>query len=332
MRPHMLPLSILAFLFPSLISAQYPTSPKRGLVSVGTNNPQDEALFVQSNNGLTWYYNYGISPTPAYINISQSTLEFVPMLWGASNTTGSSFLKNITSLISSGRNISHVMSFNEPDVNFTSKGSQISPDAAAASWILNFDPLRKMGVKVSAPVVFANETGFVWLDKFYAACKERKSNCTADFMNLHVFGDADVVEKYLTLYKKKYPGIPLWVSEFALDYASALATEANFNKTIALLDNDKSIERYSYFGSFRSSDSGVGWNATMLDTRGRLTNIGSWYLGGGMVKDASSTPTSSPKSTASAKSSQAPRASFCRTEILGMLMVSVSVMLGMQMT
>jgi hypothetical protein len=40
------------------------------------------------------------------------------------------------------------------------------------------------------------------------------------------------------------------------------------------------IERYSYFGSFRSSVSNVGPNAAMLDQKGRLTDIGSWYLGG----------------------------------------------------
>jgi len=195
--------SVFTLFVASPILAQYPKSPKRGLVSVSTNNPQDEPLFVKPNNGLTWYYNYGISPTPAYINLTQSDIEFVPMLWGVSNVTGSTFLKNITTLIDKGRNISHVLSFNEPDVNFTSKGSQVSPDAAAASWILNFDPLRKMGVKVGAPCVHANETGFAWLDKFYAACKKRKSNCAADFMNIHVFGNASEIDAYLTVYKKK---------------------------------------------------------------------------------------------------------------------------------
>ncbi|PVH71776.1 glycoside hydrolase family 128 protein, partial [Cadophora sp. DSE1049] len=306
MRAGLFILSVFTFIFASPIFAQYPKSSKRGLVSVSTNNPQDEPIFIKPNNGLTWYYNYGISPTPAYINLTQSDIEFVPMLWGVSNVTGSTFLKNITTMIGKGRNISHVLSFNEPDVNFTAKGSQVSPDAAAASWILNFDPLRKMGVKVGAPAVYANETGFAWLDKFYTACKKRKSNCTANFMNIHVFGNASVIETYLTKYKKKYPGIPLWISEFALDYSPVLTSEAAFNETIAMFDNDTTIERYSYFGSFRSSDSGVGWNATMLDGIGELTNIGSWYLGGGMVKDASATKTSSPAAaTSSTKDSGA---------------------------
>jgi hypothetical protein len=40
------------------------------------------------------------------------------------------------------------------------------------------------------------------------------------------------------------------------------------------------VARYSYFGSFRSSDSNVGANAVMLNNGGKLTDIGSWYLGG----------------------------------------------------
>lgn len=191
------------FLFASPILAQYPQSPKRGLASVSTLNPGDDQIFVKPNNGLTWYFNYGISLTSEYINLTQSDIEFVPMLWGASNTTGSSFLSNITSLIAHGRNITHALGFNEPDVNFTAGGSQISPDAAAASWILNFDPLRKMGIKVGAPVVYANESGFTWLDNFYTACQKRKSNCTADFMNIHCFGNISFVQSYLEEYKQK---------------------------------------------------------------------------------------------------------------------------------
>lgn len=40
------------------------------------------------------------------------------------------------------------------------------------------------------------------------------------------------------------------------------------------------ITHYSYFGSFRSSVSNVGPNAAMLTEKGKLTDLGSWYLGG----------------------------------------------------
>jgi hypothetical protein len=42
----------------------------------------------------------------------------------------------------------------------------------------------------------------------------------------------------------------------------------------------RNITHYSYFGSFRSDASNVGPNAAMLTQNGKLTDIGSWYLGG----------------------------------------------------
>jgi hypothetical protein len=43
---------------------------------------------------------------------------------------------------------------------------------------------------------------------------------------------------------------------------------------------NSNITHYSYFGAFRSDVSNVGPNATMLTKNGKLTDIGSWYLGG----------------------------------------------------
>jgi hypothetical protein len=42
----------------------------------------------------------------------------------------------------------------------------------------------------------------------------------------------------------------------------------------------RNITHYSYFGAFRSDVSNVGANAAMLTQDGKLTDIGSWYLGG----------------------------------------------------
>lgn len=217
-----------------------------------------------------------------------------------------------------------MLSFNEPDVNFTASGSQVSPDAAAASWILNFDPLRKLGIKVGAPVVYANESGFAWLDKFYAACQSRNSNCTADFMNIHCFGNISFVQSYLAEYKQKYPGLPLWITEFGLANSPLLATEAFFNQSIALFDNDTTVERYSYFGAFRGSASNVGWNASMLDGGGKLTDIGSWYLGGGMVAKAAATTSTAAASTSSSKTSDATGLSRGGIEVVGSVMIAAA--------
>lgn len=41
----------------------------------------------------------------------------------------------------------------------------------------------------------------------------------------------------------------------------------------------RNVSHYSYFGSFRSSVSNVGKSVAMLNSKGKLTDIGAWYLG-----------------------------------------------------
>lgn len=47
-----------------------------------------------------------------------------------------------------------------------------------------------------------------------------------------------------------------------------------------LMSVNRNITHYSYFGAFRSDVSNVGPNAAMLTQEGKLTDVGSWYLGG----------------------------------------------------
>lgn len=58
----------------------------------------------------------------------------------------------------------------------------------------------------------------------------------------------------------------------------SLCTPGYFNDR-GLICVIRYIQRYSYFGSFRSDVSNVGPNAAMLTQKGELTDIGAWYLG-----------------------------------------------------
>ncbi|KAA8570798.1 hypothetical protein EYC84_000190 [Monilinia fructicola] len=145
------------------------SSSKRGLVFVPNSKyPTDNQIWVQPGSDLTWYYNYGIAASPAYSNLTQEEFEFVPMLWGTSNT----FLADTKSLISDGRNITHVLTYNEPDGTSSTGGSAILPSAAAANWISQVEPLRKLGVKTGAPAVTGSERGFTWLGDFFRCVRQ----------------------------------------------------------------------------------------------------------------------------------------------------------------
>jgi hypothetical protein len=78
----------------------------------------------------------------------------------------------------------------------------------------------------------------------------------------------------------RFPDAKIWVTEYAFANRDLLATQEFYNQSANYLDNNAKIERYSYFGAFRSQVSNVGPNAPFLNNGGRLTDIGSWYLGG----------------------------------------------------
>lgn len=70
------------------------------------------------------------------------------------------------------------------------------------------------------------------------------------------------------------------MTEYALDNSDLRSTQQFFNTSMEYFDRLESVGRYSYFGSFRSQYSNVGPNVVMLNNDGKLTDIGSWYLGG----------------------------------------------------
>lgn len=186
-------LSITALL--TLTSAS--SSSKRGLCyTPNDDHPGDNKIWTQKGSDLTWYYNYGASPSPIFSSLSQSEFEFIPMMWGvgSSPSTDTAFLSTVKSLISDGTNITHVLGFNEPDAPNSWGGSDVEPDRAAQAWVANFEPLGRMGVKLGLPAVTAREVGITWLKEFLGNCSElvtkaagSERNCTWDFMPMHCY-------------------------------------------------------------------------------------------------------------------------------------------------
>ncbi|KAK5244714.1 hypothetical protein LTR16_007514, partial [Cryomyces antarcticus] len=112
----MLTTTLLPLLIASLSTlTSATTSSKRGLVYVpskNANEAKDDQIWISGSSDLTWYYNYGASPSAVF----NGHLNFVPMLWGApASNTDMTFYNTVKGLIDSGVNISYVLAFNEPD-------------------------------------------------------------------------------------------------------------------------------------------------------------------------------------------------------------------------
>lgn len=196
--------ALLSFAGPALA-----TRSKRGLVfTPNTTTPEDDRIWVQSPSDLTWYYNYGEFPSAAFDDVPQSKFEFVPMLWGAPEDVNNiTFLDTVKSLIKDkGVNITHALSFNEPDLSWEYGGSNIDPEKAAQVYVNNFIPLQKLGVKVGLPACAGHPEGLAWLQDFLDKCSAivseggNKKNCSYDFVPLHWYGNFEGLASHMGSY------------------------------------------------------------------------------------------------------------------------------------
>ncbi|EHK42945.1 uncharacterized protein TrAtP1_001905 [Trichoderma atroviride] len=268
-----------------LVSAT--SSAKRGLIFIPNSTTlQDNSIWVQTGSDLTWYYNYGNLPSSDYTHIPQSKFEFVPMMWGVgpNPSQDTAFHDSVVNLINTGTPISHVLSFNEPDAPSAWGGSDVTPANAALAWIANFVPLQKLGVKLGIPAVTGAPTGFDWTEQFLANCTSiLQTQCPYDFIPLHWYDNLGGLQSHINQYATAFPGKKIWVTEYADPNQDLATTQQFFNQSASYMDGLASLERYSYFGAFRSNVSNVGPNATFLNNAGRLTDIGSLYLGFGLT-------------------------------------------------
>ncbi|KZM25351.1 uncharacterized protein EKO05_0000627 [Ascochyta rabiei] len=257
-------------------TAAQSTSSKRGLCHVPSQKyPGDDSIWISGGSDLTWYYNYQAEPSDAYKN---KNIQFVPMLWGAKDSdTGTPFYDSVKSQIDGGANISYVLGFNEPDGTHTTGGSALPVDLAAARWIAEIEPLKKLGIKLGAPAVTGGASGWAWLQNWFTACN---GSCTPDFIPVHWYGNFDGMASHIGNVMATYPNMTVWVTEYALPNQDLKTTQDFYNTSKNSMDSWGNITHYSYFGAFRSDVSNVGPNAAMLDQKGKLTDIGSWYMGG----------------------------------------------------
>ncbi|KAJ4373381.1 hypothetical protein N0V83_003676 [Neocucurbitaria cava] len=281
--------SLLAF-FTTTALAQ---DSKRGFAFNGDTHVSDNSLLTTSNSPLKWYYNW--SPYPNSNLVALNTLEFIPMIHGIDATQDSrteTVIKNIP------QSSTHLLSFNEPDGSQGSGGSAISPEDAAKAYIDYVVPFRtgeKGGRKwkISHPSTTGSPNGLNWLRDFNTSCYEidSQNGCPIDFIAAHWYGAfgglaawlGSLDEFYNTNDSSREVPLKIWVTEMALPQQSAENTVQMMNQTLPYLDKEQYVERYAWFGAFRTNDANewTGDGVALFDDDGGLTALGALYMGGG---------------------------------------------------
>lgn len=282
---------ILAALALSLLASAQAEESKRGFAFIGDSHAPDNKLLSSDSSPLVWYYNW--SPYPNTDLIPTGSLEFIPMIHGIDATEDSTTEGVIRGLDKSS---THLLSFNEPDGTTGSGGSSISPEDAAKAYIDYVVPFRNgskggRNWKISHPSTTGSPNGLEWLRSFNSSCYDidSENGCPTDFVAVHWYG-ADGLAGWLGTLDEFYnanstndANLKLWVTEMGLPQESADATVAMMNQTLPYLDSLDYVERYAWFGAFRTDDANewTGDGVALFDDDGGLTELGALYMGGG---------------------------------------------------
>ncbi|KAF2124657.1 glycoside hydrolase family 128 protein [Dothidotthia symphoricarpi CBS 119687] len=266
---------------------------KRGLAYIGSSHTPDTNLLSSSASPLSWYYNWG--PYPG-LQTDASNLEFMPMIHGLDAVQDS---QTESAIASSPSSSTHLLSFNEPDGTQDSGGSKISAEDAAKAYhdyVLPFRNGSRGGGrkwKISHPVTTGSGSGVDWLRAFNASCYEidAQNGCPTDFIAVHWYGNFDGLAAWLGTINEFYNvnasmSLKLWVTELGLPQQDADVTADMMNRTLPYLDGLEYVERYSWFGAFRTSDANewTGNGVALFDSDGGLTEVGALYMGDGFEK------------------------------------------------
>lgn len=260
---------------------------KRGFAYIGDTHEADNSLLTSDKSPLSWYYNWSPYPPP---EVPSDNLEFVPLIHGLDEAESSQISRQINSLPSSS---THLLSFNEPDGTTSSGGSSISPEDAAQSYIDHIVPYRDGDRKwnISHPSTTGSGNGLDWLRRFNESCFDidKENGCPTDFVAAHWYGAFDGLASWLGTLDEFYnkntsreTPLKIWVTEMALPQADEDATVQMMNTSLPYLEQQEYVERYAWFGAFRSDDANewTGDGVALFDDGGGLTDLGALYLGG----------------------------------------------------
>lgn len=271
-----------------LVSAQDSNStfPKRGLIYIqpGKGHGKDYNNFVGPTSPLTWYYTYSPWPT-----LTQWAADFVPMIHGVGDAEEGvdriiSFHNGTGSL--GDNTMTHILTFNEPDGDTDSGGSDSSPRHSAQVYLETIAPLREdpYNFQVSVPATTGSPKGLEWLRDFNESCWDQNPDggCQFDFVATHWYGDFPGLASWLGTINDLYPDLPVWLTEFAIPALDEDATKAFMNQSLPYLDDLEYLERYSWFGTFRDNNANewTGDGVSMLNGDGGLSSLGADYMGG----------------------------------------------------
>ncbi|EER41687.1 conserved hypothetical protein [Histoplasma capsulatum var. duboisii H88] len=210
-------------------------SGKRGLAY---NNGGLLPIFLRIGESFSWSYNWNGRSSG-----DTSSIEFVPMLWGA-RSFGSWYGDAEASLASGSKNL---LAFNEPDIL---SQANMTPEVAAQAYMKYMNQYSGRA-RLGSPAVSNGgpPLGLGWMKNFLDICGGK---CKIDFLAVHWHGPAgnvDDFKRYISnaiALAKNYGIATVWVTEFGAQGDEWQQVQF-LKEVLPWLDNNAGVERYAYF-------------------------------------------------------------------------------------
>lgn len=285
--------------FSVVVEAASQPGTKRGIS--GTNTWTNETDYAAL--GGEWYYTWSLYASKAAGFITG--LPFTPMFWNdlcLLDPNNTNFEKYCCASDETcgmpPRGATHVLGFNEPDLDVQ---SNMSVERALASWPVLVARSKSIGAAVGSPAMAGDPVGGAWMQEFMGNVSE-----SVNFTTLHWYkgSDPEIVHNVTFLASwfigdvraliNKYQK-PVWVTEFNLQWGNLpfRYTTEEVIQFLALvlpfLESEPMAHRYAMF------DVQTGTCAMTYAENGTVTPVGAFYASYQSPAPASATLTRADK-------------------------------------
>ena len=201
--------------------------------------------------------------TPDHPCEGQTSIPFIPMIWGENDVSSASSLK--------GSGYDALLTFNEPGAD---NQAHMSVDQAIAAW----PDIMDTGLRIGAPCV-TQWDAFSWLQDFMDEIWSKSDDgYWVDFLCFHFYAYDGTSSYELYDYIKKitgyYSGYKIWITEFANATGDGNTNKEFMNNAYDYFSKDFSdvVERYAWFTNRQQSDE-QGWDLISW-SNGQPTDLG----------------------------------------------------------
>ncbi|MGI6242305.1 MAG: glycosyl hydrolase [Prevotella sp.] len=305
---HKLLYLLLMILLPLPLSAQQ-KSGKRGVCWDEKTLSFTEASMQRLAPGVSWMYNWGVTPRNPSVVGPGREVEFAPMCWnGNFNETA---LRNY---LSAHPGVKYLLTYNEPNISGNSGGSSMTPTQAANAWPRLEKIADDFNLKIVAPALnFSGDniggrvysTPYDWLEAFIAL----RPDARFDYLCLHCYMDyASAVKWFATEYfykdiysaenQRKYPHLvnylrnheelPLFLTEFCAmgnDFRSnGLAPSVDLQidhmtQKLQYLEQSDKVAAYAWFMANGNAGYSPYWSLLQTNrSTSDLSEVGKVYV------------------------------------------------------